>query len=74
MTSLPAGQFKLTDRGVVARGKQADLVVFDPARVRDRADYASPHQLSEGIDQVIVNGVLTLTDGRLTGQRGGRVL
>ena len=74
MTSLPAGHFRLAGRGVLAKGMKADIVIFDPAGVRDKASYAAPHQLSEGIQHVLVNGVLTLSQGRLTGDRGGRFL
>lgn len=74
MTSLPAEHFRLKDRGVLARGRKADVVVFDPARVRDRATYAAPHQFSEGIGTVVVNGVVTLQGGRLTGHRAGMML
>ncbi|MBN1557605.1 MAG: D-aminoacylase [Lentisphaerae bacterium] len=74
MTALPAAQFRLEDRGVVAVGRKADLVVFDPDTVRDTATYADPHRTAEGIRHVIVNGVLTLRDGALTGRRAGRVL
>jgi len=74
MTSLPATHFRLKDRGLIAKGMYADLVVFDPRRVRDTADYAAPRQLPEGIRDVIVNDVRTLADGRLTGDRAGRVL
>lgn len=74
MTSLPARQFRLKDRGEVAVGKKADLVVFDPAGVKDRATYEHPHQLSQGIEAVLVNGVPVLNGGTLTGQRPGRFL
>jgi N-acyl-D-amino-acid deacylase len=74
MTSLPAGQFGLHDRGVIAEGRKADLVVFDAARLRDRADYGDPHQLAEGITHLVVNGVVTIRDGKLTGARGGRLV
>ncbi|MDI6775549.1 MAG: D-aminoacylase [Verrucomicrobiota bacterium] len=74
MTSLPAGHFNLTGRGVLAKGMLADVIVFDPVRVRDRADYARPHQLAEGIEHVIVNGVVTMSNSALTGQRAGRLL
>jgi N-acyl-D-amino-acid deacylase len=74
MTSLPATHFRLKDRGLLARRMYADVVVFDPLRVRDAADYAAPRQLPEGICDVIVNGVRTLADGKLTGERAGRVL
>jgi N-acyl-D-amino-acid deacylase len=71
MTSLPAEQFRLKDRGVLATGKRADVVVFDPAEVRDIATYEKPHQFAKGIDLVVVNGVVTLQDSRLTGRRAG---
>ena len=74
MTSLPAEQFRLKDRGVLATGKRADVVVFDPAEVRDMATYEKPHQFAKGIDLVVVNGVVTLRDGRLTGHRAGQFL
>lgn len=74
MTSLPADQFRLAGRGRLVAGGRADVVVFDPGRVADRSTYANPHQLSEGIEDVVVNGVLTLHEGRLTGQRAGEWL
>jgi N-acyl-D-amino-acid deacylase len=74
MTGLPAAQFRLPDRGVIAPGRKADLVVFDPVRVRDTATFAAPHRLAEGIEHVIVNGALTLSRGKLTGRRAGRFL
>lgn len=74
MTSLPADHFNLTDRGVLKKGAMADITVFDPSRLRDISDYGSPHRLAEGVEHLIVNGVLTITDGRLTGDRAGRFL
>jgi N-acyl-D-amino-acid deacylase len=74
MTSLPAEHFGLAGRGRIARGMSADIVVFDQATVRDRADYAMPHAYSDGIRHVIVNGVHTISNGNLTGRRGGRML
>ena len=74
MTSLPASQFGLKDRGVLAVGKKADIVVFDPAEVRDTATFEKPHQFAKGIDLVVVNGAVTLQDGRLTGDRAGMFL
>jgi N-acyl-D-amino-acid deacylase len=74
MTSLPAAQFGFRDRGVLAPGYRADLVAFDRSRVRDPADFVRPHQLSEGIDWVAVNGVVTIRAGRLTGERAGGFL
>jgi N-acyl-D-amino-acid deacylase len=74
ITSLPAQQFGLAGRGTLAAGGAADLVVFDPHTVRDRATYGAPHQLSEGVNHVVVNGVITLRGGALTGDRGGQWL
>ena len=74
MTSLPARHFGLTDRGTIAIGRAADVVVFDPAQIADCATYAAPHQLARGVCHVLVNGVLTLSGGRFTGNRAGRVL
>ncbi|MGE0453118.1 MAG: amidohydrolase family protein [Vicinamibacteria bacterium] len=74
MTSLPAAVYRIEDRGVLRPGAYADLVVFDPARVRDRATYAEPHQLAEGMLHVFVNGRPALRDGAPTEERAGRVL
>lgn len=74
MTSLPASQFGLEDRGVLAVGKKADIVVFDPAEVRDTATFEKPHQFAKGIDLVVVNGAVTIQDGRMTGKRAGMFL
>lgn len=74
MTSLPARHFGFRDRGEIREGHAADLVVFDPARVRDRATYASPHAAPEGITHVLVNGVFVVRDGELTTERPGVVL
>jgi N-acyl-D-amino-acid deacylase len=74
MTSLPAAHFRLTGRGVLRKGAAADVLVLDPERVRDVSTFAAPHALSEGVDLVAVNGVVTLEAGALTGNRGGRVL
>jgi N-acyl-D-amino-acid deacylase len=74
MTSLPAAQFRLKDRGILAAGMRADVVVFDPARVHDASTFVKPHQLAEGIETVVVNGVVTVQDARLTGKRAGLFL
>jgi len=71
MTSLLAAHFHLKDRGILAKGKKADIVVFNPAEIGDKASYSNPHQLTTGIDYVIVNGNITLANGRLTGRRAG---
>jgi N-acyl-D-amino-acid deacylase len=74
LTSLPATHFRLKDRGLIARGMKADVVVFDPRTLRDRATYAQPCQFAEGVEHVIVNGVHTLAGGKPTGRRGGEFL
>ncbi len=74
MTSLPARTFAFRDRGLVREGLAADLVLFDPARVGDRATFDKPHQYADGFDLVLVNGVAVVEDGRLAGARPGRVL
>jgi len=74
MTSFPAQRFGLHDRGVLRPGAWADLVVFDLARVRDRATGVYPHQYPEGIDHVLVNGAPVVADGEHTGALPGQVL
>jgi N-acyl-D-aspartate/D-glutamate deacylase len=74
MTALPASTIGMVDRGYVTTGMAADLTVFDPATVIDRATYDDPGRLSEGVQLVLVNGVVALRDGKVTGQRAGRVL
>ena len=74
MTSLPAAQLGIADRGVIRDGAPADLVLFDPARVRDTATYPSPHAFPDGIPHVIVNGVPVVRDSKVTGERPGQIL
>jgi dihydroorotase/N-acyl-D-amino-acid deacylase len=74
MTSLPAQRVGLTDRGILRPGMAADVVVFDPNTIIDRATFEEPHQYSEGIRYVLVNGELVLDDGRITDRRPGRGL
>ncbi len=74
MTSLPADQFGFSDRGRLAAGKAADVVIFDAARVSDRATYEQPHQYPVGIVHVLVNGVPVVKNGEHTGARPGKVL
>jgi N-acyl-D-amino-acid deacylase len=74
MTGMPAARLGLRDRGGVAEGNYADLVVFDPTTVRDRATFEVPHQYPEGIDYVLVNGVPAVDAGRYLNARPGRVL
>lgn len=74
MTSAVAIRLGLQDRGVIREGLIADLVVFDPATIIDRATYERPHQLSDGVRHVFVNGVAVVSDGRHTGAKPGRAL
>jgi N-acyl-D-amino-acid deacylase len=71
MTSLSARRFGLERRGEVRVGYHADLVLFDPARVRDAATFEKPEQAADGIDAVWVSGVLSYRDGAPTGERAG---
>ena len=74
MTGLSAATFGLSERGLVAPGKRADLVVFDPATVRDRATFDGPAVTSAGIELVMVNGRPTYRGGALTGERAGQMI
>lgn len=74
MTGLTAAAFGLKDRGHVGEGCYADLVLFDPAAVRDAATFDKPATPAEGIAAVIVNGRITWREGRATGERAGRAL
>ena len=74
MTGMPAATFRLADRGVILAGAFADLVVFDPARIRDTATYDDPRRFPDGIRAVYVNGREVARDGAHTGARPGRAL
>lgn len=74
ITSLPAQRERLRDRGLLKVGYFADITLFDPATILDRATYESPVQLSEGVKYVFVNGRIEFEDGRLTGVAAGKVL
>jgi N-acyl-D-aspartate/D-glutamate deacylase len=74
MTALPAGRARLRDRGRLAPSLPADIVVFDPARVTDRATFEAPFQYPEGITAVLVNGAIALRDGSREGTGKGRAL
>jgi len=73
-SALPAQRMRLTDRGVLKAGMWADVVIFDPAAVRDRATFDNPNQLSEGMEYVLVNGVPVIDQGKMTGTLPGKVL
>jgi dihydroorotase/N-acyl-D-amino-acid deacylase len=73
-SSLPAQRLRLEGRGVLRTGMWADVVIFDPATVRDLATFDHPNQLSEGMDYVLINGVPVIDEGKMTGARPGKVL
>jgi len=74
MSALPAQRLRLTDRGVLKAGMWADVLVFDPATVRDLATFDNPNQLSEGMEYVLVNGVPVIEQSKMTGALPGKVL
>jgi len=74
MTTEAASRVQISDRGALKVGMKADLVVFDPATVRDLSTYENPHQFSEGISDVVVNGVPILKKNEITGKLPGRIL
>jgi N-acyl-D-amino-acid deacylase len=74
MTALPAAQFGLKDRGVLRPGAYADLVLFDPDTIADRATFEQPQTPAVGIAEVMVNGRTVWRDGATTGDRPGRAL
>jgi len=73
-TALPAQRMRFTDRGVLKSGMAADIVIFDPATVRDVATFEQPNQLSRGMDYVLLNGVPVIAQGKMTGALPGKVL
>jgi len=73
-SALPAQRMRLTDRGVLKAGMWADVVIFDPATIRDLATFENPNQLSQGMEYVLVNGVPVIDQGKMTGALPGKVL
>ncbi|HEX4231640.1 MAG TPA: D-aminoacylase [Bryobacteraceae bacterium] len=73
-TALPAQRMRLTDRGVLKHGMWADVVIFDPASIRDLATFEQPNQLSQGMEYVLVNGIPVISEGTMTGVLPGKVL
>ena len=74
MSGFPAARMKLWDRGLLRPGMKADVILFDPAKVGDRATFEKPHQYSVGVSEVIVNGKLALHESKVTSERPGKVL
>src|SRR5271154_2759312 len=73
-SALPAQRMRLTDRGVLKAGMWADVVIFDPATVRDLATFDKPNQLAQGMEYVLVNGTAVIDEGKMTGKLPGKVL
>jgi dihydroorotase/N-acyl-D-amino-acid deacylase len=73
-SALPAQRLRLSDRGVLKTGLWADIVVFNPERVRDRSTFDNPNRLADGMDYVLVNGVPVIAEGKMTGSLPGKVL
>ena len=73
-SSLPAQRMHIADRGVLKKGLWADIVVFDPETITDKATFAEPNQLSEGMQYVLVNGVPVIDGGKMTQALPGKVL
>jgi N-acyl-D-amino-acid deacylase len=73
-SALPAQRMRLADRGVLKQGMWADVVVFDPETVRDVATFDDPNRLSEGMEYVLINGVLVIESGKMSGALPGKVL
>jgi N-acyl-D-amino-acid deacylase len=74
MTSFPAQKLRLKDRGLVRKGMWADITVFNPEKIADKATYAEPHQYAVGIKYVIVNGKVVVTKGKHTRELPGKAL
>ena len=74
MSGATAQRLGIRDRGLLREGLFADVAVFDPARVRDRATFDDPHQYAEGVEYVLVNGVVVVDGGEHTGARPGRII
>ncbi|HEX7719053.1 MAG TPA: D-aminoacylase, partial [Woeseiaceae bacterium] len=74
LTSLPAGNLRIADRGALKRGNYADVVVFDPDTIQDHATFEKPHAYSTGVMHVFVNGTQVLKDGEHTGETPGKVV
>ena len=74
MSGLTARQMHITDRGLIKEGLAADLVIFDPATIADRATFTDPFQYSVGVSTVVVNGEVVLDNGRHTGRRPGTII
>ena len=74
MTSLPAKVLSIQDRGLIKEDYFADIVVFNEKTISDNATFQNPHQYSNGVEHVLINGVIVIMDGKHTGAKPGKVL
>jgi len=74
LTYLPAQRFGLKNRGQLKEGFWADIVVFDPQKIKEKATFEQPHQYAEGVLHVLVNGKITIRDGKHTGEKAGKIV
>ena len=74
MTGMPAERLRLNDRGTIEIGRIADLAIFDPAQVIDKSTFDDPHNLSVGVNHVLVNGTPIISDGVHNNSRPGQVV
>lgn len=74
MTLMPAKKLGLSDRGIIKEGYSADMVIFDKEKITDTASFKNPHRYGRGINYLLVNGEITIREGRLTGKKAGKVL
>ena len=74
LTGFPAANLSLKDRGLLKAGHYADIVVFDPNTIAEKATYTEPHQMAVGVDDVLVNGGFAFKDGKATGAHTGRAV
>ena len=74
MSGLPAQTLGLKDRGLLQEGMKADLLIFNPAKIKDRATFEHPHKLAEGFDWIMVNGTLIREEGEFNEKRKGQML
>jgi dihydroorotase/N-acyl-D-amino-acid deacylase len=74
MTSMPAARLGLQNRGILREGMKADITIFDPQTIRDISTYENPHRYPEGIKYVIINGTITVENGKHNGVLNGKIL
>jgi N-acyl-D-aspartate/D-glutamate deacylase len=74
MTSMPADLLGMKSRGRIAENSYADLVLFNPETIKDNSTFEDPHHYPSGIPYVIVNGIISIENGELTGNRSGKLL